>query len=446
MAKPVLMIDIKKDGVFAGLYTPGRTEPSGFFNEALPLSADGAAHIRDLKHALSQILHSIQVLGFKDFESVLVSIPATDLSIRMLTIPFDERDKILEALPFELTGLLPFEPDDAVLDAIPLGNGKALAAAVEKKVLREYLEAFTEAGLEPSWIGSSLLSMPLLFNELYGGPGAKAFINRESITVSEEGRLKFFKPVKRVDGLRLALTYLEAEGIALSEVYSTGWPPEDLAALLPDIKTNETIVLPGNYPPEGAGVYALFLTLKGRFLEDTLNFRKGEFEYTKEKIELKRKLKFTAIALSVILVLIASDVYIRYLTLANELAAYKETLRVSYLQLFPGEKDIGDEVYQLEAKVKALQKDAEAAKGGFSPLNVMNSMAREAGSVKARLNDISIANGRVTAKGEAESFEGANRLKSALSKDPLFTDAKLTDVKARAGGGATFSIAAVLRD
>ncbi|MBI1911425.1 MAG: hypothetical protein HYS21_05435 [Deltaproteobacteria bacterium] len=438
----ILILDIGSETVRAGLFSQ-KLEPAGFFTAPIHAGRNGSISVKEeVKGALESLFTSIKSMGkaFESFEKVLVSIPPSDMSIRIVTVPFEDRRKIGEVLPFELAGLLHMDIEEMEVDSIPLGENKVLAIAIEKKIIREYLEILNESGIDPAWVGSSLFSLPVLLKELYPLPGIKAFIARDSLSVSEDGNPKFFKPIKRIDGIRLGLAYLDAENIRINEAYATGWDLDDLRVLMPDVKIEE-LMLPAGYPSDGAGIYALSLVLRNGTLGETINFRKGEFEYTKEKAHLRRYARITAIVLGIILLMIIGDLYIRYLGMKKEFNAYNDTLKTSYQQLFPNEKNTGDEVYQLEAKLKALDKEADVVGGGVSALKIMNGIANaSADGHRFKIFELSISGGRVKARGEADSFEGANKLKEALSKDPLFKEASVSDIKAKPGGGTSFSL------
>ncbi|HXI09889.1 MAG TPA: PilN domain-containing protein, partial [Thermodesulfobacteriota bacterium] len=59
---------------------------------------------------------------------------------------------------------------------------------------------------------------------------------------------------------------------------------------------------------------------------------------------------------------------------------------------------------------------------------------------RIRVNEISMAEGRIRASGEAASFEAANRFKESLAKDARLKNVQLTDLKSKTGGGAAFSL------
>src|SRR3972149_7136430 len=126
MSKKNLVIDIGKETVRAGLFLAGRLEPVTVHSQAV--SAEGG-----FRQALSALLGPLAgKRGFKGFDRIAVGIPPEDLSIRIVDLPFEERKKIIEALPFELAGLLHLDVDEVVADAVRLGENKGMEVALEQ--------------------------------------------------------------------------------------------------------------------------------------------------------------------------------------------------------------------------------------------------------------------------------------------------------------------------
>lgn len=437
MPKPVLVIDIGRESLRAGVFSQ-KAEPLDFFMEPILVAENGTVGVRmEVKDSLTRLLSDVRARGYKEFASVLAGIPPHELSMRVVELPFEDMKKIREVLPFELAGLLHVNVEDSITDAVPLGDGKVLAFAVEKNRLRDYIEVLDSLGLDPAWAGSALFSIPGLLNDLYGSAGTKAFISPDYVAAVKDGTAKFLNPLRRAEAVRLALTYLEGEDIYLDSVYFTGWDESALKGMLPGLAL-ELIELPYGYPPDGAGVYAIARQLR-KGAEEQVNLRRGELKYMKERVALGRGLKVTAaIALALVLILLG-DAYMRYLKYSGELNALRSELRSSYLELFPGEKPPADEVYMLETKLAALDKEADVLGGGVDALNVMNAIASGAKGEGIRITELNIAGGRVTAKGEAPDFEAPERARDALLKTGRFREAIVTDVKSRPGGGVTFS-------
>jgi len=203
--------------------------------------------------------------------------------------------------------------------------------------------------------------------------------------------------------------------------------------------------LPGGVAPEAAEVLALSMLLDKGLSGTIVNFRRGEFEYTKDKAAFRKRLRLTAALCASLLVLAGADFYVRYRGLTSELEAYRQSLRASYQELFPGEKNVADPVYQLEAKLKAVEKEAAALGSGGRSLDVLKSVAVAVpDGMGVKIDEFSIADGRITAKGEAQTFNGANSVKESLQKAG-FTDVAMGETRAKPGGRTSFSINAQLR-
>lgn len=422
---------------------PGAVRGS-VFNAPGERAASAAEHFPQAggrKDALSRLVSALQggPGGGALKEALFLSFSPALLSIRVVDVPIEDREKINGILPFELAGSLPSDAEDFVFDNMPLGNGRAIAVCIEKAFLRECLSELNGLGLDPRWGGPAAFAAPALVERLSKEGGYAAIVTPEFFSVSEGGRLVFLNAYNGTDSLRLNIELLGSGGVTIDRAYSIGFGLGALAPAMPDIEIRE-----GNLPEgmdEMAAIYALSLTVRGRRLPGSApDLRRGEFEYTKEKSAARKKLKTTIFLCALISILGISDLYMRYLAASDELASYRSALRSAYLGLFPGEGGAPDELYQMEVKMKLLHDEARVL-GGVRPAEVMRKLAatapKEAGIV---INELHVGEERISAKGEAASFEAANGLKDALSRSGAFKEVLVTDLKARAGGGAVFTL------
>jgi type II secretory pathway component PulL len=444
MAREILIIDIGADSVRGGIFSPKKTEP--LYIHTHPVSKRNFISEREeIKSAISSLLSAAKEKGFREFEKVLLAIPPHEVSIRILSIPFKDRKKIQDVLPFELSGTLPHDVQEMIVDAIPLGNERVLAAALGKTIVKKYLDMLKEFGLDPYWLGSTMFSMGRLLNGANGG--TTAFIGNESFVAASDGEPRFFKPIREINELKLGLLYLESEGIHIDKVYSVDENIKDVKSILPEMDL-KNISLPWNYPPEGAGLYALSLHLQ-KNMEGAINFRKGEYEYTKESEAIKKSLKYTGMLVLIITALILGNIYLKYKGLERDFIAERDALRGAYLELFPEDGRVADELYQFEAKANKLKGDLEIASDGIGALEIMKELSKAGGitsNLKVKFNEVNMVKGRITIRGEADSFESANILKERLIKGNYFKDILLTDLKTKAGGGAAFSLSITLKE
>lgn len=118
---------------------------------AFPENTEGA---RGLVQALEEATAGINVKGLP----CAVSIPAFGVSFRNVSLPFKNKKKISQVLPFELEPTLPLPIQDLYIDyaliksAEPAEHASLVAAAVEKSLLKGFMEALSAVNIEPEII------------------------------------------------------------------------------------------------------------------------------------------------------------------------------------------------------------------------------------------------------------------------------------------------------
>ncbi|MBI4686823.1 MAG: hypothetical protein HY756_03460 [Nitrospirae bacterium] len=91
-------------------------------------------------------------------EHIYLSIPLNLLSVREITVPFTDKNKIKDVIPYELEGLLLSDINDYCIGHVVMessnGSSKVLAASAEKARLKEIIEALSRVAPEPRVITS----------------------------------------------------------------------------------------------------------------------------------------------------------------------------------------------------------------------------------------------------------------------------------------------------
>ncbi len=101
------------------------------------------------------------------YSSIHVSVSSSQAIFKNMKLPFDDYEKIERVINFEVEPLLPFSIHDAVVDFIITEQNKTeksseiCVAALQKQHIRQVLEPFQEAGIQPEVITIDLF-------ELYG--------------------------------------------------------------------------------------------------------------------------------------------------------------------------------------------------------------------------------------------------------------------------------------
>jgi general secretion pathway protein L len=103
-------------------------------------------------------------------DRVVASLPGRNVSARILTLPFSDRKKIDQTLPFEIEGLIPLPLehillDYEVLEKTPEG-AKVLVLFTEKALLASHLDLLKEAGIDPNVIVPSSVALANLRKEM----------------------------------------------------------------------------------------------------------------------------------------------------------------------------------------------------------------------------------------------------------------------------------------
>ncbi|NOZ70089.1 MAG: hypothetical protein GXP46_12810, partial [Deferribacteres bacterium] len=125
-------------------------------------------------------------------EDIYLSIPLSFLALREQDFPFSDRDKIRDTLAYELEGLLlgsvsDYSIDHMVTDSSENGS-RVLAVCIEKARLREIIDMFSSAGVEPRVVtsldlrlsggaGENLLEGPVADREARAGAAGEELIN-----------------------------------------------------------------------------------------------------------------------------------------------------------------------------------------------------------------------------------------------------------------------------
>lgn len=442
MAKPILIIDFGSASVKAGIVTPRQWKLAWSAEVPVNLPAkDFGAGVKDsAAEALSALLQKIRSAGLWGFSRVLAGLPPASMSIRIIALPFSDKKKLAEVLPFEARDIFPKDIEELVLASIPLSGSKVLAVAMEKKVVQEYMDMLRAHGLDPSWIGSSIFSKDRFLRRLYEGDEGAAFIDTESLTVISKGRPCYFQNIKDNTDLRLALASVEEDGIGITRFYATAKQAE----LLKTIGKSATVTR--QYEDWQTGLLALACHAQ-EGLRDSLNFCAGEFVDTKETAYVQKWLKITAILFIALTSLWGGYIYLRYQTLYTSLLQIRGSIDKAYHELFPGEAKVVDALHQMEIKLKDLREEKKIINGGINVLEIMRQLSEGAGKAdKVRLFSLHIHERRVVANGETASFEGANNFRDTVARLSYFKDILLTDVKATTQGGVSFSITLSLKD
>jgi type II secretory pathway component PulL len=177
---------------------------------------------------------------------------------------------------------------------------------------------------------------------------------------------------------------------------------------------------------------------KNELLNHTINLRTGPLAYTKETEKVRKKLKMTAVLLIALALVINAYLIFGILTAKSEASSVKRELRNLYTALFPSEKKIADELYQMKSHMKEIREKGDALIG-VHPLPLLLELSQK-NLQGISFNEIGFGRDLITMKGEVPSMSDIDRVKTRLSE--FLKDVSVSDIKPSAGDKTLFTVVA----
>ncbi len=169
----------------------------------------------------------------------------------------------------------------------------------------------------------------------------------------------------------------------------------------------------------------------------TVNLRRGEFAYTADTERTKKSLMLTAALVVLMLLIFLADNVMVIVSTKRENNSIKESIRKTYQGLFPSEKKISNELYQLKAHMKEL-KDKESSFVGVPALDTLLDLSN-AGRPGVSFIEVTVDRDLTILKGEAPSMSDVQKTKTDLEK--VFTEVNISDTKPSVQGKTLFTLA-----
>lgn len=305
----------------------------------------------------------------KKITDFFLNLPVEMLGFRILDLPFSDKKKLAEVIPFELQGLIMDDINDIVFDSVCIDRDsdrfKVLVVYVEKRRLASILQSLSHLGIEPSVAGS--MELKSILKE-----------TKDPAVITE--RLK--------DSISMQTNPSEAPKV---------FQVEDLRSPI-------------------------------------INLRTGPFEFKGDTERLSRLMRILISLLIALAISINIDLSLRILRGKKDIYLMRKEMRWSYSELFPSEKRISDELYQLKAHLKEVKDRMDLVKGApiLDFLLTLSNIKPE-GIV---FHEIGVSTEGLNLKGEATSMEEINKLKAGLSAMEL----NVSELKPLAGGRLNFTI------
>jgi general secretion pathway protein L len=459
---------------------------TAFHRETL---GDGGGAAERLRHFLQQ--HGLEGA------TVLSSLPGDLVSLRTFFLPFRDRKKIEQTVPFELESQVPFGLDDVIVDYQVLHRDKAgcsvLAALVQRSDLEEHLKVLHDAGLDPKVVDLAplatlnvLTSLGSTLPETYAYVGGGS--HKLTVALIRNRQLVGLRTLMPVVAATPADTESTAAGnghpidaaarvaAVVNEVRWTllalnGAPLDDAMSCVlagdgiefdqvgQELKSMHLHVIRLDDAPMRNVEESLrrdvdrFASPLGLALREVtpndafgLNFRRGEFAYHRGQDEMRRAMVRTAILAAVGLALFLASTYMSYRQLERRLELVQDQIRNVFGQTLPNTKVVKDERAHLQAEIEAGQKKLQlmgqiAPLGGATAVDVMRTIAAAIpDNLKIDVDEYIMDTEGVRIKAKTDSFETADAIKQRLVNTQTFGDVQVKDIKSAPDGSVDFRI------
>ncbi|HAO20288.1 MAG TPA: hypothetical protein DCQ37_07255 [Desulfobacteraceae bacterium] len=455
--RQIFGLDIRQNAVSAVLLKSGLQGSRIESHLHIPL-ADGID--AGLVPALTDIRSQMDING----AACIASYPASWLSYRNLRVPFKDRKKIRQILPFELEATLPYPVDNVLIDFHVISStpeySDILAVIAEKKRLKSFLDMLNAAQMKPQVVTIGGYCTALSLNKSENAPQNRIIIDidAENITmfVCAAGQIQLIRafslsgPESAASlGLQLERTLSSIEDI-LPEyqpeaLFVSGQEisPEirselenrfELSPKRADVLDNDLLK---NHPVQNwesqLTDHALALALAETEGFNDVNLRQGVFASTTFWAEYKTDLIQSAALVAVILVLAFSSLVADIYAADKKAAVLTNQINGIFSEAFPGIKKITDPVQQMKTAIQEKKKEAllsgETVKN-LRMIDILNDISRNVPKeTDVDLTQMVIAQDGISIGGETSAFNVVDDMKNRLEKAALFK--KVTIVSAK---------------
>lgn len=405
------------------------------------------------------------------WDQVVSALPGDAVTHRILSLPFSDRKRLDQTIPFELESHLPFELDETVVDFQVLGTGddgasQVLAVSAPKATVREHLATLAEAGLDPRLVDlDSLAPLNVVRDAAASRGGRIAFVGldatRTSIAVLADGRLAGMRVLSHgvangdvercLRDVRWSLLAL-ADGEPMASLWVGGDAadtPGVLAALGRTLGTTpqslDTLAI-ASVPVALRGKQATFATALGlalRAIGDAAPFgvdlRRGEFAYHREREALWSGLARAGVLALVALVLMVASFVLDSRRLEAQRDAVRGEIRSLFTSVLPNVRTIVNERAQLESEIAALEKQRRLY-GGLAPsapraIDCLRALtAAVPKDVPLDVEELSLDGEALRLRGSTRTYENVEAVKRGLAARPEFRNVETKDVRASVDG------------
>ncbi|GAB4290902.1 MAG: hypothetical protein Kow0090_04160 [Myxococcota bacterium] len=377
MAQIILGLDIARNIVRVAKLASSYKEVAllGFYEQKIEQGGE-----KPFGERLAVALAALKEQGALSAELIYTALPPEDVAVHRITLPFTDRKKMEQTLPFELEEKIPKGIEDVIYDYTVISQSKEitslLVSVIERAKLSELMKAFAAVGIDPPLITVDIYAYQALLKTIEAmraKAGGEASTSQPSvaeppfaimdigeklsvISVIGDGKVRFGRVIRwGVENLKQSAENKATVALLLNHVklslqadYKDNFAPvetlyitgcaveyEGFEELFKSkfnlrVETLATFAAPSGEaggeivsPPRNGYERALALALLARAAKRGIaNFRKGEFAYRGDFQLIRGGLIRAAIGFVLILVLASINSYLSY----SSLKAHEEEL------------------------------------------------------------------------------------------------------------------------
>jgi general secretion pathway protein L len=372
-------------------------------------------------------------------EKVILALHPHLLSFRELAMPISDRRRLREVIPLELAGETAAQGDELLFDAVPVGDGKVMAAWCRQRDISPLVGHLAAAGLDPEIITVSLPHWSSLIPE--GNDDPTAVTDGTALAVFTGKRPVLLRPLPEEGAEQEIARSLAAldlgRGIRAASVLRHG-PAADknepfaLSRNLTDAFAGDTVAA-----RDLAGAYAVALAFCSH---EIFNFRGGALAYTAGMDRSRRRLRMTALLAALLVALVAGEAGLRYWLARRDVASLDASIRTIHREIFPSRQKPVDPIGEVRSEIRRL--------GGGNDsqplLPVLTRLAELKGDDIPGFYEVEITGRQARLKGDARSAQAVNEFKTRSAE--LFNSPEVAEIKTKGDGGVSFSFRGTIRE
>ncbi|HIJ55903.1 MAG TPA: hypothetical protein HPQ03_07250 [Deltaproteobacteria bacterium] len=460
MARKIIGLDIKEDAIAAVTVKTGFRGNSieAYVQVPIPESEDG------LVLGLEQITEVLDVRG----AVCIVSIPARDVSIRNLTLPFKHSKKIRQILPYELEQNLPISAEHLTTDFHRIPSRESdnetdiIAGAVDQSRLGAYQESLSPFGVQPDRItvGGYPAAVWLSGRSFFEEKGMILDIGKRTCTlfIIVSGEIHFIRTFSVIATPSLKISSICSDifrtVVAFEEMFNTEFSPERMLITgdrSDDIRLAEEMsnqmeipVQPVDMSQE-AGIQikrelketwnpllmnnALSLALTEIEGINGFNFQRKSFSDRKLWNEHGKRIVVCGTLACLVGLLGLFNLFYETYTLQKRVAVLDRKMIQIFKETFPDVKRIVDPLHQMRIKIKEAKKDALYSGYGESSVRVIDLLNDISllipQSMDVDLTRIVTGPEIITISGDTDTFNTVNDIKTRLQNVEGFRNVEI---------------------